>query len=281
MGQEVEEGNVEHKLHLVAPTCSRKQHLATQLHWRLNEGDDGVAIYLIGVSDDGTPVGLCEADLKASLQTLKEMAAVVLAQLERVELMRAGEGRPGRVARVHLRRITVRRCFCGTVDAAKGLRVAVIGHVDAGKSTLIGVLTRGCVDNGRGLARMQVFRHSHEVFNGLTSSISQQAVLLHLGRLVAPPSTSIQHLSNADAMQTCTLDPSQGAQASIDSPNTRLLTFIDQPGHEKYLKTTLYGLTGHSLDYVMLVIGATEGMQRMTREHLAISLALGVPLFVV
>lgn len=56
----------------------------------------------------------------------------------------------------------------------RGLRVGVLGHAGAGKSTLVSVLTRGLSDNGRGLARMQVFRHNHEVFNGRTSSISQQ-----------------------------------------------------------------------------------------------------------
>jgi GTPase len=32
----------------------------------------------------------------------------------------------------------------------------VLGRVDAGKSTLVGVLTKGRLDNGQGLARMQV-----------------------------------------------------------------------------------------------------------------------------
>jgi GTPase len=48
------------------------------------------------------------------------------------------------------------------------------GNVDAGKSTLIGVLTRGKLDNGRGLARSNVFQHKHEITSGRTSSISQQ-----------------------------------------------------------------------------------------------------------
>ena len=36
------------------------------------------------------------------------------------------------------------------------VRVAVIGNVDSGKSTLVGVLTRGLLDDGRGLARSKV-----------------------------------------------------------------------------------------------------------------------------
>ena len=34
--------------------------------------------------------------------------------------------------------------------------------MDAGKSTLLGVLTHGELDNGRGLARQRLFRHKHE-----------------------------------------------------------------------------------------------------------------------
>lgn len=45
---EEEEGNVEYKLKLVAPSESRLQHLVTQLKWRLREGS-GEAFYEIGV----------------------------------------------------------------------------------------------------------------------------------------------------------------------------------------------------------------------------------------
>lgn len=50
-------------------------------------------------------------------------------------------------------------------------RVAVVGNVDAGKSTLLGVLTHGELDNGRGHARLKLFRHKHEMESGRTSSV--------------------------------------------------------------------------------------------------------------
>lgn len=50
-------------------------------------------------------------------------------------------------------------------------RIAVIGNVDSGKSTLVGVLTKSMMDDGRGSARKQVFNFSHEQANGRTSSI--------------------------------------------------------------------------------------------------------------
>ena len=51
------------------------------------------------------------------------------------------------------------------------VRVAVVGNVDAGKSTLLGVLTHGELDNGRGTARQKLFRHKHEMESGRTSSV--------------------------------------------------------------------------------------------------------------
>lgn len=45
-------------------------------------------------------------------------------------------------------------------------RVAVVGNVDAGKSSLLGVLTKGRLDDGRGKARLAIFRHAHEVESG-------------------------------------------------------------------------------------------------------------------
>eukprot|EP00656_Telonema_subtile_P033758 TRINITY_DN3763_c0_g1_i1.p1 TRINITY_DN3763_c0_g1~~TRINITY_DN3763_c0_g1_i1.p1 ORF type:complete len:341 (-),score=80.58 TRINITY_DN3763_c0_g1_i1:147-1169(-) len=51
--------------------------------------------------------------------------------------------------------------------------------------------------------------------------------------------------------------------------------------HEKYLKTTVFGLTGHLPDYCMVVVGANMGVTRMTKEHLGIALALKLPVFVV
>jgi GTPase len=46
-----------------------------------------------------------------------------------------------------------------------------VGNVDAGKSTMLGVLTHGELDNGRGFARQKLFRHKHEIESGRTSSV--------------------------------------------------------------------------------------------------------------
>jgi GTPase len=61
----------------------------------------------------------------------------------------------------------------------------------------------------------------------------------------------------------------------------KIVSLIDLCGHEKYLKTTIFGLTGLVPDYAMIIVGANMGVQRMTKEHLGIALALNVPIMIV
>ncbi len=52
----------------------------------------------------------------------------------------------------------------------------MLGSVAVGKSTLLGILTDGEMDNGRGRARLNLFRHLHEVQSGRTSSLSSELI---------------------------------------------------------------------------------------------------------
>lgn len=144
------------------------------------------------------------------------------------------------------------------------IRCAVVGNVDAGKSTLLGVLTHGELDNGRGLARQRLFRHKHEAETGRTSSVGNDILGFDSsGKVVNKPDHG-----NLDWVRVC-------------EQSSKVITFIDLAGHEKYLKTTVFGMTGHAPDFGMLMIGANAGIVGMTKEHLGLALALSVPVFVV
>ena len=54
------------------------------------------------------------------------------------------------------------------------VRIAVIGNVDSAKSTLVVVLTKIMMDNGRGSTRQKLFNFSHEAANGRIFSIGQE-----------------------------------------------------------------------------------------------------------
>lgn len=52
------------------------------------------------------------------------------------------------------------------------------------------------------------------------------------------------------------------------------ITFIDVPGHERFLKTAIAGVAG--IDLALFVIAADEGIMPQTREHLAILKHVGL-----
>lgn len=252
---EIEEGNVEYKLKLVNPSDSRFEHLVTQMKWRLQEGQ-GEAIYEIGVEDSGLLAGLTPTELKASMETLDRMASKLGATISvlRTKDIEGGEELKN-VAEVLVRKVPENQQF---ID----LRLAVLGNADVGKSTLLGVLTHAELDNGRGRARLNLFRHLHEIQSGRTSSISHEI------------------LGFSSKGEVINYSESRTVEEICES-STKLITLIDLCGHQKYLKTTIFGLTGCSPDFALLMVSASTGVVGTTKEHLGFALALDVPIFVV
>lgn len=62
--------------------------------------------------------------------------------------------------------------------------------------------------------------------------------------------------------------------AFFDLPSKRRAGIIDVPGHEKFIKNMLAGITG--IDVVLFVIACDEGIKPQTREHLDILNMLGI-----
>lgn len=120
------------------------------------------------------------------------------------------------------------------------IKIGAIGAVDNAKTTTVACLTNDILDDGRGSARVKVFRYPHELETGRTSSIAK--VYLKTG---------------------------QGTY----------ITFVDLAGHEKYLKTTCHGITANKIDYAMMVVGANMGVTKMTKEHLRMVIQMRVPVF--
>ncbi|XP_045489171.1 GTP-binding protein 2 isoform X1 [Pieris rapae] len=247
-------GNVEYKLQLVSPCERRFQHLVTQLKWRLRSGG-GTAVYVIGVRDCGALKGLRANALRASLRALRRMASAIGAVLVSVRARRVASNRA--VAEVYIRKLA-------DTQQSVELRVAVMGANEAGKSTLIGVLTQGELDNGRGSARLNMFRHLHEVKSGRTSSLSHEILGFDAqGNVV-----------NYGCSELMTAE-------RIGERSAKLVSFLDLAGHSKYQRTTVHGLSGYCPHYAMIVISATAGITSITEEHIGLLLALDMPFFAV
>ncbi|KAF5322453.1 hypothetical protein D9619_001792 [Psilocybe cf. subviscida] len=159
------------------------------------------------------------------------------------------------------------------VSLTPEVRCAVVGNVDSGKSTTLGVLTRGALDDGRGRARVGLFRHKHELETGRTSSVGME--ILGFGPSGAPILPNTAHSADPDVIRR---EKMGWEEISIQA--AKIVSFIDLAGHERYLKTTLYGLTSGAPSCVILMVGANAGLIGMSKEHLAIALALSVPVVV-
>lgn len=50
----------------------------------------------------------------------------------------------------------------------------------------------------------------------------------------------------------------------ICEKSAKVITFIDLAGHERYLKTTVFGMTGHAPDFGMLMVWKLETVSKKT-----------------
>lgn len=62
--------------------------------------------------------------------------------------------------------------------------------------------------------------------------------------------------------------------APLTLPSGNIISIVDVPGHEKFVKTMVAGVTG--IDFVTLVVAADEGIMPQTREHIDILSLLNV-----
>ena len=285
--QSVEEKFILNKQIWISPTESEyealKQHVLKKI-----EAGNGEAIFSIGDSDGDS--ALTQDELNKSIETMFSLEKAI-----NVSVILLREKNPSSTAKLHnhemlvenpiaettidknnqthstnisnkfVREYLIRRVF--DCDDFIEVRVAVVGNVDSGKSTLLGVLTHGVLDDGRGHARTKLFRHKHEIESGRTSSVGNDILGFDpKGKIVND--LILNGTKNLDWETICKM-------------SAKVLTFIDLAGHEKYLKTTVFGMTGHAPDFCMLMIGSNMGIVGMTKEHLGLALALNVPVFVV
>jgi len=113
----------------------------------------------------------------------------------------------------------------GETLSSRNLRIAVVGNVDAGKSTLIGTLTTSSLDDGRGKSRTAIMKHRHEIESGRTSTASTHLLGF---RSTGEP---IGGRDNVRANKVKSED-------EVARESFRVITLMDLAGHEKYLKTT-------------------------------------------
>ena len=127
----------------------------------------------------------------------------------------------------------------------RSILVGTAGHIDHGKTALV-----------RALTGIDCDRLAEEKRRGIT---------LDLGFAHLPPAPAF----GIAAAGTPGSDPGPATGSAIE------LSFVDVPGHERFLHNALAGLGGVRL--LLLVVAADEGAKPQTREHLEIAELLELP----
>lgn len=130
------------------------------------------------------------------------------------------------------------------------VNIGTIGHVDHGKTTLVEAITG-----------VWAARHSEELKRGITIKLGYADAPIYKCPICDPP----HNYSTKDVCPRC------GSKTEF----VRAVSFVDAPGHEALMATTLSGAS--VMDGVILVIAADEPCpQPQTREHLAAVEIIGV-----
>jgi elongation factor 1-alpha len=225
--------------------AGRFESLAAQLRHRVLSGD-GRAEYVLGVTDAGGLAGIDAAAFEETVAVLRLLADEAGAEVQTVQTWVVGIAEVTEAPQVH--------------RDESHIVIGTAGHVDHGKSTLVGSLVTGAPDDGQGATRRFLDVQPHEVERGLSADLSYAVYGHGAGGPI--------HLRNPHR---------KDERAEVVRAADRVVSFVDTVGHEPWLRTTIRGLVGQRLDYGLLVVAADDGPTRTTREHLGILLAMELP----
>ncbi|WPG97395.1 gtp-binding protein 2 [Acrodontium crateriforme] len=243
------------------------------------------ALYEIGVSDDGTLVGLAEDELNESLNNLRAMAACLGCTVEVLRKETVGEcewvddtingGKERQIRRTGklvVAEALVKPCFepqspyipaketesvsqsLDTIKLAESggagteqLRITLTGPTMSGKSTLLGTLTTNTLDNGRGKSRLSMLKHRHEINSGVTSSVTQEIM-----------GFQDTEGGNVEPINYATENVASWIDVHVAATGSRLVLISDSAGHPRYRRTTMRGLVGWAPHWTLLCVSADD-----------------------
>lgn len=189
------------------------------------------------------------------------------------------------------------------LNPTQQLRISLTGPTMCGKSTLLGTLTTGDFDNGRGKSRLSLLRHRHELVSGVTSSVAWGIVgYKSEGSKVHGPEgdedcgsfgVGEDETEPQDAMSRvvnyATGNISSWTDIHSAAEGGRIVFMSDSAGQLKYRRTTVRSLVGLAPHYASLLIPANDcdtkdgksGLSEDSLVHMELCIKLNLPLIVI
>lgn len=164
---ENDEGNTEYKRHLCSEELKsfdknyniRFQQLVTQMKYRLEEGN-GMAIYYIGVEDDGSLFKLTKEQRRISMLVVKKMTIFLDASIESTYFNE------------NYIKIIIKDKWKSKILPER--RILLLGDTETGKTTFLAYLIKNKLDKENCKSRLFILNHKHELETGKTSSFNYQ-----------------------------------------------------------------------------------------------------------
>lgn len=258
---EQEGGSIEFKESLsrsIHLTDDKRDSLIAQLRHRVLSGD-GTATYVVGVTDNGTIQGLPQDEFEETLDVLSLLSQEADAHISDTDTVYLNDSSEGKLVGL----VTIQDGPKRTANSNQ-IVVGTAGHVDHGKSTLVGSLVTGNTDDGDGAMRSYLDVRPHEIERGLSADLSY----------------AVYGFDTEDNPLRMSNPTRNQERSDIVSEADRLVSFVDTVGHEPWLRTTIRGLVGQRLDYGLLAVSAVDGVTKTTREHLGVLLAMELPVII-
>jgi small GTP-binding protein len=242
---EIEEGNIEYKLRLDLKDQHHLNKMATQLIWRLNEGKNiygkMIAYYYLGIDDDGSIGNINLEVLNTSIDILTNIAKRCNAEITFIDKIHINQN-------IYIAEIVIEKLWDDKI--AKEIRVCVVGDSNSGKTTSLANLLYNQIDDGNGYARKLVFKHKHERETGLTSSIKHDIIGIDKNN----------NIINYKSLPIITWE-------SIVLKSNYVFSLFDLPGNDKYINTTLFGLTSLKPHYNIIFVSLIDIEKKITQEE--------------
>ena len=239
LDEEVEYDILEYKLRLDKINKPQMKKLESQMLWRINEGkllhNICKAYYVIGIQDNGKFGDMSLDIINESIIKLKEICDNANLVIDYIFKYKYNDDK-------FLAIVIIKKCLNKHIPE---LNIFLLGNQNTEKTTFLGNLCYGTIDDSSGKSKLLILKHKHEIYSGKTSSIHHEIIGLN------KENNSIINYKNSSLDFNNSWD-------KIFNKSDIIINIFDSPGDNKFQKTTLNSILNINPDIVFLFTNYTD-----------------------